>query len=340
MAQNHHGLTSRAATDEPAPPVHFSTPAEADAYRAGIADGMRRARGGEAPPAVPAFDPVPLRYRRDGWTPERQVAFIRAIAECGCVVEACRRVGMSAESAYELARRPDAQSFRIAWDIAMDNAVRRVGDGAFSRALNGVEIPHFYKGELVGTHRRYDERLTMFILRTRDRERFGRRLEAAEPLHSREGRALDLADMLAWLRRDAEKEARGLPRTVMPELGARYGEGEEDDEPVNRRDLGNVYAFAPGAQDDEDEADAQDAEAIEIERRCEAIGDEEADAHLARLEAEIRAMMRGDRDEDEACSPLDVSRTSSTSEPQAVEDKRRAHPEPDPRAAGESEAAP
>jgi hypothetical protein len=315
MAQNQHSFASGAATDEPAPPIHFSTPAEADAYRAGIAEGMRRARGGEAPPP-PSFDPVPLRYRRDGWTPERQVAFIRYLAECGCVVEACRRVGMSAESAYELARRPDAQSFRIAWDIALDNAVRRVGDGAFSRALNGVEIPHYYKGELVGTHRRYDERLTMFILRTRDRERFGRRLEAAEPLHSREGRALDLADMLAWLRKDAEKEASGLPRRVMPELGARYGEGEDEDEPVRRRDLRSVYAFAPrAAQDDEDEEDAPDEEALEIERRCEAVGDEEADAHLARLEAEIRAMMRGDRGEDEACSPRGVSRTSSTSGP-------------------------
>ncbi|HEX8526849.1 hypothetical protein [Allosphingosinicella sp.] len=195
---------------------------------------------GDTAPLVPIFDPVPVRYRRDGWTPERQVAFIRAIAECGCVLEACRRVGMSSESAYELARRPDAQSFRVAWDYAMDNAVRRLGDAAFSRAINGVEIPHFYKGELVGTHRRYDERLTMFILRTRDPLRFGAHVERGETAGSREGKALGLADALAWVRSDASREASGLRRVVIaPEAG------NDDEEGAPARSLRHVHDFAP-----------------------------------------------------------------------------------------------
>jgi hypothetical protein len=70
------------------------------------------------PPFI-AFDLVPVRRRRDGWTPERQFAFIAALALCRCVLEACRRVGMSAEAAYKLARRPDAQSFREAWRAAL-----------------------------------------------------------------------------------------------------------------------------------------------------------------------------------------------------------------------------
>ena len=39
------------------------------------------------------------------------------------------------------------------------------------RALNGVEVPHFYRGELVGTSRRYDERLTVALLAMRERFR-------------------------------------------------------------------------------------------------------------------------------------------------------------------------
>lgn len=113
----------------------------------------QRRDAGDSASSAPDFDPVHLRYRRDGCTPERQVGFIRALAECGCVREACRRVGLSPESVYELARRPDAQSFRAAWDIAMDNAVRRIDDGAFSRCIHGIAVPHFYKGELVGEHR-------------------------------------------------------------------------------------------------------------------------------------------------------------------------------------------
>jgi hypothetical protein len=283
------------ATDEPVPSVHFTTQAEADAWHAGIAEGLRRARGGEAPAAVPGFDPVPLRYRRDGWTPDRQVGFIRAIAECGCVAEACRRVGISAESAYELARRPDAQSFRIAWDIAMDNAVRRVGDGAFSRAVNGVEIPHFYKGELVGTHRRYNERLTMFILRTRDPDRFGRRAETAERIHTREGRALDMADFLHFVKEDAEKEARGFFRDVWPGLGAPANDEEDGDTPRYARDMTRIYAYAPRLARDDDEEEEPDGDALT---------DEEADAVWAATEAHLGAVLAADPADDEPVPPL------------------------------------
>lgn len=68
---------------------------------------------------VPDFDPVPLRYRRDGWTPDRQAAFILELRRTRCVLEACRRVGRSSESAYRLSRHPAAAGFRRAWDEAI-----------------------------------------------------------------------------------------------------------------------------------------------------------------------------------------------------------------------------
>ncbi|HKR24862.1 MAG TPA: hypothetical protein VJS15_06350 [Allosphingosinicella sp.] len=201
-----------------------------------------RRGAGESAPSAPDFDPVSLRYRRDGWTPERQVAFIRALAECGCVRDACRRVGMSPESAYELARRPDAQSFRIAWDVAMDNAVRRIGDEAFSRCIHGVAVPHYYQGQLIGEHRRYDERLTMFILRYRDPARYGRHLDGCGYDGIPEEKALDLADVLTWVEADARREAVGLPRRVRSEFAADNDEGAEAG-PLRSRT--NIYRWAP-----------------------------------------------------------------------------------------------
>lgn len=118
--------------------------------------------------AASDFEPVSVRFRHDGWTPERQVGLIEALAESGCVAEAARSVGMSIESAYALRRRIDAQSFRKAWSAALTFAMRRLADAVVSRAINGVAIPHFYKGEKVGEHRRYDDRLAMFLLRYRD----------------------------------------------------------------------------------------------------------------------------------------------------------------------------
>jgi hypothetical protein len=68
----------------------------------------------ESSPIIP-FLPVRLRRRRDGWPPAVQAAFLAALAQTRSVSEACRRVGRSRTSAYNLAGREDGASFRAAW---------------------------------------------------------------------------------------------------------------------------------------------------------------------------------------------------------------------------------
>lgn len=67
-------------------------------------------------PALPAFEPVPRKFRHDGWTPDRQKAFIGALADTGCVTRAARYVNMSPEGAYRLRRQAGSDSFRRAWE--------------------------------------------------------------------------------------------------------------------------------------------------------------------------------------------------------------------------------
>jgi hypothetical protein len=135
------------------------------------------------PPKSPAvtFTPVPVRPRSDGWTRQKQVDFIQALAATACVEEACRAVGMSDRSAYALRSRPRARSFRGAWDAALDIGMQRLEQAAFGRAVQGVARPVFYKGEQVGEWREYDERLAMFLLRYRRPDRFGAWLDRAFP---------------------------------------------------------------------------------------------------------------------------------------------------------------
>src|SRR5206468_10317060 len=124
-------------------------------------------------PPVP-FEPVPVRHRSDGWTVEKQCAFIEALAEAGIVEEACRRVGMSRTSADNLRRRPCGGHFRRAWEAAVDYSLYRIEEDAFIRSRRGVARPIFHKGEQVGEWRYYDERLTMFLLSTRRPQRYGK----------------------------------------------------------------------------------------------------------------------------------------------------------------------
>jgi len=136
------------------------------------------------PETIVPFTPVPVRARHDGWTVEKQYAFIEALAETGIVEEACRRVGMSRTSADNLRRRPCAVHFRRAWEAAIDYSLYRVEEDAFTRSRQGVARPIFHKGEQVGEYRHYDERLTMFLLRTRRPQRYGKwidRMLAPEP---------------------------------------------------------------------------------------------------------------------------------------------------------------
>jgi hypothetical protein len=58
-----------------------------------------------------AFDPVPLRYRRDGWTPDKQRRYVALLFKTGLAAEAARAVGMTQRSATRLRRRPEGAAF-------------------------------------------------------------------------------------------------------------------------------------------------------------------------------------------------------------------------------------
>ena len=43
------------------------------------------------------------------------------------------------------------------------------GGARLDRAIHGVEVPHFYQGELIHTSRRYDERAAIALIALRER---------------------------------------------------------------------------------------------------------------------------------------------------------------------------
>jgi len=131
---------------------------------------------GETLPARLDFTPVPRRYRYDGWTPERQVAFIHALADTGCVDRAARMVNMAQTNCYALKRAPGAESFRRAWDAALDCGLGRMKDIAFERAIEGELIPVFSQGKLMGYRRKRNDALLMFCLRHYGQDANGRRV--------------------------------------------------------------------------------------------------------------------------------------------------------------------
>jgi hypothetical protein len=179
----------------------------------------------------PTFTPTPrARERHDGWTADRQLAFIEALAECACVDEACAKVGVSRSAGYAFRTRAEARSFRVAWEAALDAGTRRLAEAVFSRALHGVTRPVFYKSEQIGDRRYHDERLAMFLPRYRDpyryrawndRERFVA-ASSDEPFTR-----LTLA--MNHLAEDTSHDELGIPRPLRrsPPRGPRWIEGAD-----------------------------------------------------------------------------------------------------------------
>ncbi len=124
---------------------------------------------------LPDFQPVDRKYRHDGWTPQRQRAFIAALADTGSVSRAAALVNMSSGGAYYLRRQAGAESFRRAWEAALDFGVQRLKDLAFERAIEGELVPVMSFGKLVGYRRKTNDRLLMFCLRMNARAPDGRR---------------------------------------------------------------------------------------------------------------------------------------------------------------------
>ena len=122
---------------------------------------------------IPAFSPVPLRPRGDGWTPVRQAEFIGLLAETRCVKKAAMLVGMSRESAYRLRRKPGAAEFAAAWDAILGAPgtprPKVTLEGLFQRIRLGRYRPVLRGRRYVGTVRKADNRALLAALGRLDR---------------------------------------------------------------------------------------------------------------------------------------------------------------------------
>jgi hypothetical protein len=173
--------------------------------------------------ALAAPDDTPA--RTDGWDRERQVKFLRALSATHSVSEAAQSVGRSRQSAYRLRSRLKGQPFDLAWEVAFHHSFDVLAHAALERALNGVERPVFYKGEQVGSYRRYDEGLTVALLRSQTfggNPVFGR----LKPMAERHAR--DFESLLAKLEAGTPVETGALSPEDVDEFDAAGGHFARD----------------------------------------------------------------------------------------------------------------
>ena len=166
------GETANAVPDSTSVP----TP---DPVSGGTAPGSSRSVRGTDRPDTREREGESPAPRHDGWLPDIRVKFLEALSRTGNVGAAAYYVQRSRQSAYDLRRRdPD---FARGWQAALVLARDVAEDVLQERAIDGVEEPVYYHGEVVGTRRRYDSRLLLTHL--------GRLDKAAEQIPARRAAA-------------------------------------------------------------------------------------------------------------------------------------------------------
>ena len=115
----------------------------------------------------PLADYVPVaraRPNRTGWTADRQRQFLTALAESGCISEACHQAGITARSAYRLRAHPAGTAFAAAWDQALRFASSRLLTLAYERAVRGAVREQWRDDKLVSETREPSDKLLIFLL--------------------------------------------------------------------------------------------------------------------------------------------------------------------------------
>jgi hypothetical protein len=106
------------------------------------------------------------RKKRAPATPtEKRKRFIEVLRKTANVSAAAASATIATSTAYRW--RTKIEAFRVAWDDAIGAALDDLEAALLDRAVNGVEKPITYAGNIVATVKTYSDNLALAILRAR-----------------------------------------------------------------------------------------------------------------------------------------------------------------------------
>jgi hypothetical protein len=143
------------------------------------------------------------RPRHDAFTPARRREFLRVLAKTGCILDACRAVGVSSRTVYNHQDKDAEFARNCALAIRLAASVPELK--AWERAVEGVE-EQFACGGQVYTRRRYSDSLLRLLLQASNPGKYG-----ARPGFTRKR-------LRKWERKEIEKEVRARNAAKAPDI--------------------------------------------------------------------------------------------------------------------------
>lgn len=118
-------------------------------------------------------------------TAKKKELFLKNLAQSGNVTDSAKSAGWVRQRAYE--NRESDFVFAEAWQNAEQEYADKLEREADRRAIEGVNEPRFYEGEVCGHVRKYSDTLLIFRLKAIRPEKYRERVEVAgnpdNPLH-------------------------------------------------------------------------------------------------------------------------------------------------------------
>ena len=115
-------------------------------------------------------------------TPEKKNVFLSILRECGNVSHAAMNIGMARGYMYEV--RAGDPDFAAAWDEAVESSLDDIEQALRKRAVEGVDRPVFYQGEVCGHVKEFSDTAAIFLLKGRRPDVFRDRSESSVTVKS------------------------------------------------------------------------------------------------------------------------------------------------------------
>lgn len=110
---------------------------------------------------LPAPDEGAPRPRHDAFTPARRIPFLKHLAKTGCILDACRHVGVSSRTVYRL--QESDPEFGRHCDLAIAMARTPVELAAWERGVVGIEEDYVRGGQVYTRIKRSDSILRLLL---------------------------------------------------------------------------------------------------------------------------------------------------------------------------------
>lgn len=103
-------------------------------------------------------------------TPKNRDRFIEALREERSVTYACNKIMIGRTAAY--AWRNEDESFKAAWDEAIEQNVDDLEASMMKKAIEGWDEPVWWQGEQCGEVRKFSTPLSIFMLKANRPEKY------------------------------------------------------------------------------------------------------------------------------------------------------------------------